>query len=74
MADGADAADTDAAGVEWLCRPGQADGPCTSSLTATVVSPSGPSRVERASAAAHPGIDCFYVYPTVSEQLSLIHI
>lgn len=68
MADGADAADTDAAGVEWLCRPGQADGPCTSSLTATVVSPSGPSRVERASAAAHPGIDCFYVYPTVSEQ------
>jgi len=68
VADGADPLDTDAAGVEWLCRPGQAADPCTSSLTATVVDASGRSRVERASDAAHPGIDCFYVYPTVSQQ------
>jgi pimeloyl-ACP methyl ester carboxylesterase len=67
-ANGADPADTDAAGVEWLCRPGQSDDPCTSSLTTTVIPAAGPTRVERASDAAHPGIDCFYVYPTVSEQ------
>ncbi len=37
MPDGATPADTDTAGVEWLCRPGQADDPCTSSLTTTVM-------------------------------------
>ncbi|HXQ61308.1 MAG TPA: DUF3089 domain-containing protein [Acidimicrobiales bacterium] len=68
LADDATPADTDAAGVEWLCRPGQADDPCTASLTATVDPRSGPTRLERASDAAHPGIDCFYVYPTVSGQ------
>jgi pimeloyl-ACP methyl ester carboxylesterase len=65
-------ADTDAAGVEWLCRPGQADDSCTTSLTTTVVSASGPARIERAKDARHPGIDCFYVYPTVSEQATAL--
>ena len=68
VADGATPADTDSAGVEWLCRPGQRDDPCTSSLTTTVDPRSGPVRLQRASDAAHPGIDCFYVYPTVSLQ------
>jgi hypothetical protein len=68
VANGADAVDTDAAGVEWLCRPGQAGDPCTSSLTTTVAPRAGPTHVERAADAAHPGIDCFYVYPTVSQQ------
>jgi hypothetical protein len=68
VADGAVAADTDATGVEWLCRPGQVPDPCDDSLTTTVVPASGPTTVERASDASHPGIDCFYVYPTVSPQ------
>ena len=68
VADGADPADTDAAGVEWLCRPGLAPDPCTSSLTATVAPRSGPTHVERATDATHADIDCFYVYPTVSAQ------
>jgi pimeloyl-ACP methyl ester carboxylesterase len=76
-ANGADPADTDAAGVEWLCRPGQAADRCTSNLDATVVPASGPSSVQKGSDAAHPAIDCFYVYPTVSGQsgaLADLHI
>ncbi|HXQ59325.1 MAG TPA: DUF3089 domain-containing protein, partial [Acidimicrobiales bacterium] len=68
VADGAVAARTDTAGVEWLCRPGQLPDPCDDSLTATVVPESGPSSIQRSSDASHPGIDCFYVYPTVSTQ------
>jgi Protein of unknown function (DUF3089) len=52
----------------WLCKPGLRDDPCTSSLTATVIGRSGITGVQHASVAAHPPIDCFYVYPTVSEQ------
>jgi pimeloyl-ACP methyl ester carboxylesterase len=77
QADGADPADTDAAGVEWLCRPGQAHDPCTSSLTATVVPASGPTHVQTAMDAPRPAIDCFYIYPTVSTQpgaLADLHI
>jgi hypothetical protein len=51
----------------WLCRPGQAGDPCTSSLVATVVRATGRSmrftfspRTQR--------FDCFYVYPTVSAE------
>jgi pimeloyl-ACP methyl ester carboxylesterase len=62
------AADTDAAGVEWLCRPGQVPDPCDDSLTATIVPESGPTKIQRATNASHPAIDCFYVYPTVSAQ------
>jgi hypothetical protein len=51
----------------WLCRPGAGENPCTSSLTATVIGPTGVLGVERAGA-AKPSVDCFYVYPTVSEQ------
>jgi hypothetical protein len=53
----------------WLCRPGLAANPCTPSLTTTEVSPSSqPGEVERIKASRHPKIDCFYVYPTVSDQ------
>jgi pimeloyl-ACP methyl ester carboxylesterase len=75
--DGAAPADTDSAGVEWLCRPGQADDPCTSNLTTTVLPRSGPTHVEHFTDASDPKIDCFYVYPTVSEQpgiLANLHI
>jgi hypothetical protein len=52
----------------WLCRPGLADDPCTSDMTATVENARGRTHVEHASPATHPGVDCFYVYPTVSSQ------
>lgn len=54
--------------VRWLCRPGMADDPCTTSLTATAVSPAGTKAVQAARPARHPAIDCFYVYPTVSTE------
>ena len=52
----------------WLCRPRMANDPCLSSLTTTVISPSGHGQVVTASPAVNPKIDCFYVYPTVSAQ------
>jgi hypothetical protein len=53
----------------WLCKPGVADNPCQPSLRTTIVSPSGQTlRVRNVQPARHPKIDCFYVYPTVSDQ------
>ncbi|HEY1449403.1 MAG TPA: DUF3089 domain-containing protein, partial [Solirubrobacteraceae bacterium] len=54
----------------WLCKSGKAD-PCTQPLTSTVVTYKGGVReetIEKAKKASKPPIDCFYVYPTVSEQ------
>jgi hypothetical protein len=67
---GAAAASTprDRWGTVWLCRPGLADNPCTSPLTATVVPPRGATHLEQAVPASKPAIDCFYVYPTISGQ------
>jgi Protein of unknown function (DUF3089) len=52
----------------WLCKPGAADNPCRVSLDTTRITPTGevtgtssPQRNRR------PKIDCFYVYPTVSD-------
>ena len=52
----------------WLCKPGIADNPCKPGLATTQVSPTGevlgtsnPKQVK------HPKVDCFYVYPTVSD-------
>ena len=56
----------DRSGTVWLCRPGLAADPCTSSLTTTVIARDGASRVERARPAPQPTVDCFYVYPTIS--------
>ena len=49
----------------WLCRPGRPDA-CTADLTTTVITANG--RLSRETWAADPNapIDCFYVYPTVS--------
>jgi hypothetical protein len=52
----------------WLCKPGLASNPCLADLTATAVSASGATTVERSEPADNPRIDCFYVYPTVSNQ------
>jgi Protein of unknown function (DUF3089) len=55
----------------WLCKPGKTPDPCLASREATVVSYPGEMRHETVvpQAKTHkPPIDCFYVYPTVSEQ------
>ncbi|MCP5433436.1 MAG: DUF3089 domain-containing protein [Alphaproteobacteria bacterium] len=51
--------------ASWLCRPGRKDA-CASDQTATVVGPGGSLAVESAERAKAPGVDCFYVYPSVS--------
>lgn len=54
------------AGTEhWVCHPDK-DDICDESLDATSVTADGTATVEPFEAAADPGIDCFYVYPTVS--------
>ena len=57
-----------ASSVVWLCRPGLAGNPCDSDETTTVVAADGATRVEHPTPASNPPIDCFYVYPTVSDQ------
>ncbi|MGI8864109.1 MAG: DUF3089 domain-containing protein [Solirubrobacteraceae bacterium] len=53
----------------WLCKPGSRPDPCTPGLATTVFSPAGRKlRVIHPQAVKHPAIDCFYVYPTVSDQ------
>lgn len=49
----------------WLCRPGRQDA-CSADLTTTVVQANGKLKREKFKPAAKPSVDCFYVYPTVS--------
>jgi Protein of unknown function (DUF3089) len=65
----AGAAPAAAKGTVWLCLPGHSPDPCTPGLSTTVYSPkleklkvTHPKRVKK------PAFDCFYVYPTVSDQ------
>ncbi len=52
-------------GETWLCRPGRQDA-CAVDLTTTVVSADGKLKEEKWTANPDAPIDCFYVYPTVS--------
>lgn len=53
----------------WLCRPGLADNPCEPDLTTTQYDSSGQVLgVDPVAPATDPKIDCFYVYPTTSDQ------
>jgi hypothetical protein len=55
--------------TKWLCRPGQSANPCAGGLNATVLSPANAKlRIEKTRVATNAPIDCFYVYPTVSDQ------
>ncbi|HEX8207240.1 MAG TPA: DUF3089 domain-containing protein, partial [Solirubrobacteraceae bacterium] len=56
--------------VVWLCLPGQDPNPCHESLETTVREQDGTEHVENPPLATDPAVDCFYVYPTVSEQRS----
>jgi hypothetical protein len=49
----------------WLCLPGRADA-CGRPLPTADLTPTGYGPVAPVAPAADPGIDCFYVYPTVS--------
>jgi hypothetical protein len=64
--------------VVWLCRPGLHPNPCAVGLSTTVMTPTLHRRaLEHPAVAKHPAIDCFYVYPTVSDQkttLANLHI
>src|ERR1700751_2936352 len=64
--------------ITWLCRPGERPNPCAVSLSTTVYSPTlRPLRVGHPHAVRRPAVDCFYVYPTVSDQkttLANLHI
>jgi hypothetical protein len=52
----------------WLCKPGKADNPCDVSLDTTRFSPSLKRLgVDRIRTPRRPRFDCFYVYPTVSD-------
>ena len=57
----------------WLCRPGKTDGnACSYDLTTTVVKADGSESVERFKADPKAPIDCFYVYPTVSNDPTIV--
>ncbi len=62
----ADATDYSLA-ANWVCRPGS-DVPCTTGLDAEVLNADGTTAAQPFTPAANPLIDCFYVYPTVSQE------
>jgi hypothetical protein len=53
--------------ANWVCRPG-ADTVCTTGLDASVVNADGTTTTQPFTPAADPAIDCFYIYPTVSQE------
>lgn len=56
------------ADVKWLCAPGVASDPCHGDQTTTFVKPNGDAHVNRPPLANPRPVDCFYVYPTTSNQ------
>src|SRR5262245_10118363 len=56
-------------GKTWLCRPGRQDA-CAVDLTTTVVAANGKLTRETWTSNPNAPIDCFYVYPTVSNDLT----
>ena len=66
------AAGSASAKTVWLCSPQQAKDPCDYGLTTTVINPdSSRGAVQHFKRASHPKVDCFYVYPTVSDQKTI---
>ena len=53
-------------GAAWICRPDLDDDACRD-LDVTTVAADGPREVEEREPADDPPVDCFYVYPTVSQ-------
>lgn len=59
------------ADVVWLCKPGEQPDPCRETQRTTYAQADGTTRVTDDPLPADPPIDCFYVYPTVSQQLGV---
>ncbi|WP_354697934.1 hypothetical protein DSM112329_03592 [Paraconexibacter sp. AEG42_29] len=53
----------------WLCHPSAATDPCRGNLDTSVLHGDGTAGVTSPLVPAAPPVDCFYVYPTVSNQL-----
>jgi hypothetical protein len=54
----------------WLCRPGRTDDACAIDLTTTVIAANGTMTKETWAGNPKAPIDCFYVYPTVSMDMT----
>jgi hypothetical protein len=55
--------------VAWLCKPGKEHNPCMRGQKTTLISPTGEKLgVKHPHGPRHRRIDCFYLYPTVSDQ------
>lgn len=52
--------------ANWLCHPGKPDDACAIDLTATAIAADGSTQVMPFEPAGEPAFDCFYIYPTVS--------
>jgi Protein of unknown function (DUF3089) len=52
----------------WICFPNQRPDYCYVALPTTVISANGSRRVVNVPVTSTPAFDCFYLYPTVSEQ------
>jgi hypothetical protein len=53
--------------AHWVCRP-ESNVPCTTALDSQVLNADGSTQAQPFTPAANPQIDCFYVYPTVSQE------
>jgi hypothetical protein len=70
LALGAAGAGSASAATTWLCKPGLAKNPCAVTFDTTLISATGAAQGTIAGAPSkdRQKIDCFYVYPTVSDQ------
>ena len=59
---------TDSAGAVWLCHPGLANNPCDGSMATRTVIASGTRTVQADTAIARRRYNCFYLYPTASNE------
>jgi len=63
-------ADPEPQDTVWLCRPDLPTDPCRGDLTTTVRTYDQPDTVAAVPEPKRHDVDCFYVYPTVSQELS----
>src|SRR5688572_6121220 len=59
---------TASARTTWLCKPGKADNPCETRLDIARYTPDGGLLGGDDPEPRRRRVDCFYVYPTVSDQ------
>jgi hypothetical protein len=62
---------TDPSGTVWLCRPGLSPDPCDGDLSTTVVRGNGHRSVEAGAVGGHHRFNCFYLYPTASNETTV---